>query len=116
MDRLAQGKAAERRAEAFLAAQGFVTLARNFRRRFGEIDLIMRDGESLVFIEVRMRESNNRVSAAESIDFRKRRKLLLVAEAYLQTSGWDGPSRFDVVLVGHEQAIDWIADAFDHDH
>jgi putative endonuclease len=116
MDRIARGRVAERSAEAFLVAQGLVLRARNFRRRFGEIDLIMRDGESLVFIEVRMRESRSLVSAAESIDFRKRRKLLLTAEAYLQASGWDGPSRFDVVLVDHEHAIEWITDAFDHDH
>lgn len=95
--------------------QGMRLRGRNFRRRFGEIDLIMQDADALVFVEVRKRDRRNLVSAADSIDFRKRRKLLRTAEAYLQASGWEGPCRFDVVLLDRENAIEWIPDAFNQD-
>lgn len=104
--------AAEQVAEIFLQTHGLQLVERNFRRRFGEIDLIMLDQDSLVFVEVRKRSSSRFVDAAESIDWRKQRKLLRTAEAYLQQNFWHGPCRFDVVVLDKNDTVEWLQDAF----
>ncbi|MBN8762854.1 MAG: YraN family protein [Thiobacillus sp. 63-78] len=107
------GQTAEARAAAFLQARGLKLLARNWRCRFGEIDLIMRDGATLVFIEVRLRSRNDFGGAAASVTPAKQRKLLAAARQYLATLKTLPPCRFDVVALSGDDAPDWIRNAFD---
>ena len=79
--------------------EGLTIVARNFRTRFGEIDLIARDGRTLVFVEVRMRRSAAYGGAAESITPRKRGRLVAAANGYLALLGREPPCRFDAVLL-----------------
>jgi putative endonuclease len=101
----------------YLRARGLELLARNWTSRGGEIDLVMRDRDTLVFVEVRYRSSIDYGGALASIGPAKRRRLLRAASAYLQTSpyGADAPARFDVAaLAGPVEAprVEWIRDAF----
>ena len=108
------GQHAETHAERFLEAQGLKRVARNWRCRFGEIDLIMRDQHTLVFVEVRMRSSANFGGAAASVTSSKQRKLLAAAKLYLGTLSELPPCRFDVVaLTSNGAAPQWIQSAFD---
>lgn len=107
------GTDAEDRAEAMLRRAGLRPITRNYRCRGGEIDLIMRDGSHLVFVEVRYRRSNAFGGALASIDARKRRRLVVAAQHYLMASGWQGPCRFDAVGLGSQpQDQQWVRDAF----
>ncbi len=111
----ALGNAAESQALAYLQAQGLILVQRNFRCRSGELDLIMRDAETLVFVEVRSRRSVQYGSPAESVTPAKQQKLLNAAAAYLQRQTLDLPCRFDVVAIlksAHQLHIEWIKDAF----
>ncbi len=98
------GKQAEDLASRELAARGYQILQRRFRTRWGEIDIIARDGETLVFVEVRARAGEDYGSAEESITARKEWRMTRMAEAYLfdQRLG-EVDCRFDVV------AVDWSA-------
>ena len=107
-----RGREAELRAADFLAAQGLRIVARNWRCRFGEIDLVVRDGATLVFVEVRMRRSDAFGGAAESIHAAKRRKLFAAANLYLSAHRADSPCRFDAVLIGADGRMSWLRDAF----
>jgi len=109
----ASGALAEARAEAHLAAHGLAVVERNWRCRFGEIDLIAKDGETLVFVEVRSRTSTAFGGALASIDAAKQRRLAAAARQYLARSGADVPCRFDAVLIEHDGRIEWLRDAFD---
>lgn len=107
------GQAAEVAAAEFLTRRGLAILHRNFRCRFGEIDLIARDGDTVVFVEVRMRARGDFGSAAESITATKRARLVKAAGLYLAGQRKTPRCRFDVVLVsGPEGRIEWIRDAF----
>ena len=108
-----RGTDAEHEARAFLETQGLRFVAANYHSRRGEIDLVMRDGESLVFVEVRLRNNPGYGSAAASVDWRKQRKLVATAEHYLQRHPHDGPARFDVVAIARGNTIDWIRNAFE---
>ncbi len=92
------GRAAEDYALAMLQKAGLRLLERNFRCRFGEIDLIMREGSVLVFVEVRHRSSARFGSAAESVTPRKLQRLLAAARVYLgrHAEFGDCPMRFDL--------------------
>lgn len=112
-EHLKLGSAAENAAADFLQQQGLKLIARNFRCPYGEIDLIMQDGKTLVFIEVRLRNSNNFGGAAMSITQSKQQKLKRSAERYMQIHG-ECACRFDAVLM---QTIDtgtleWVHNAF----
>ena len=106
------GRDAETRAEAMLKRAGLKTVTRNFRCRGGEIDLVMRDGEHLVFVEVRYRSHSDFGGAAGSIGTKKQRRVILAAGHFLQSSRWSGPCRFDVVAFEHGHDGHWIRDAF----
>lgn len=93
------GARAESLAAAFLQAKGLTVLERNFRAKVGEIDLVARDGDEVAFVEVRARRSRDFGGAAASIDLAKRRKLVRAAKVWLAARGWDGPCRFDAVVV-----------------
>ncbi len=72
---------------------------RNWRTRFGEIDIVAEESGTLVFVEVRSRSTSDRGSAAESVGPRKQRQLRLLADQYLQATGHDGPCRIDVIAI-----------------
>jgi len=115
--RAATGKQAEARACEYLQARGLTLVERNYLCKRGEIDLIMQDKHSTVFVEVRYRRNDHFGSSAESVDWRKQAKLLATAEHYLQQHPKAAQSvcRFDVVALTTEngqQTIDWIIDAF----
>lgn len=107
------GPAAESRAEAFLQTHGLKLLARNWRCRFGEIDLIMQDGATRVFVEVRLRSRSDFGGAAASVTPAKQKKLLAAARQYLTTLRTLPPCRFDVVALTADAPPDWIKNAFD---
>ncbi len=107
------GQSAEARAEAFLQSRGLTPLARNWRCRFGEIDLIMQEGPTRVFVEVRLRSREDFGGAAASVTVAKQRKLLAAARQYLATLPVLPPCRFDVVAIHGDTAPDWIRNAFD---
>lgn len=108
------GKEAEHLAAQFLQRQHLILLEKNYCCRFGEIDLIMREGTTLVFVEVRMRSNNSFGGAAASITTAKQSKLIRAARHYLSRLNATPPCRFDAVLLtGHrDQKIEWIRDAF----
>jgi putative endonuclease len=109
----AVGDAKEQLARAYLERQGLVHVAHNVRCRHGEIDLIMRDGGTLVFVEVRYRRSERFGGAIASIDRRKQARLTAAAGYYLQRHPSPLPCRFDVVAIGAGDRVDWIRNAFD---
>jgi len=106
------GVRAEALAAEFLTRQGLAIVARNFRTRFGEIDLIARDGRVLVFVEVRMRRSDAFGGAVESITARKRARLVAAANGYLAMLGREPPCRFDAILMHalDPRTIEWRRD------
>lgn len=113
---LQRGVAAEVLAEKFLVNRGMRILARNFRVKGGEIDLICADGTTTVFVEVRLREGSGFGGAVASITAHKQRRLILAAQHWLLKHG-ECPCRFDCVLLdGLETAkIEWLRGAFSAD-
>lgn len=112
------GKAAEDYALTCLKQRGLKLLMRNYRSRFGEIDLILLDQGTLVFAEVRCRSSRRFGSALESVDPRKQKRLIQAAKHYLANHRSDTLARFDVLALtptpeGFE--LEWIRDAFQVD-
>lgn len=101
------GVAAEQWARQFLQQQGLQPIAQNYRSRFGEIDLIMRDGATLVFVEVRLRSNVHFGGAAGSIDQRKQQRLIATAQHYLAELNAIPPCRFDVILMDDVQGKNW---------
>jgi putative endonuclease len=119
MDRRQLGAEAERLAAAHLAASGLAILLRNYRRRTGELDIVARDGEVLVVVEVRLRASAAFGGAGASIDGRKRARIVRTARQLLQERRDLAalPVRFDVILVGslalRPVPVEWIRHAFE---
>jgi len=111
------GQLVEQQAEQFLRKQGLKTLERNFHTKAGEIDLIMEDGDSLVFVEVRYRRQRGYGDGADSVTWHKQQRLIRAAQVYLQTRRQhDRPCRFDIVAGHGEQEniqLHWIKNAFD---
>jgi putative endonuclease len=110
------GLAGEAAAAAQLAREGLTIVARGFRARCGEIDLIARDGGVVVFVEVKTRTSSAFGSPAEAVTAEKRRRIARAASLFLARSGWsDRACRFDVVEVfpvGEGWRVTRISDAF----
>lgn len=112
------GKQAEDLACQYLHQQGLHLIERNFTTRFGEIDLIMRDQDTTVFVEVRFRKQNDLVDPLSSIDQRKQHKLIRTAQSYLQrhNDAALSPARFDVIAITEDRSqatIQWIKNAFE---
>ena len=118
MTRRDAGRHWELHALEHLRGEGLVPVARNFHSRFGEIDLVMRDGAALVFVEVRFRGPGAQVRAAETITADKQRRLVRTAEYFLlRNPNWrDASMRFDVIAIdaadGQPAALQWYRDAF----
>lgn len=108
------GNQAESLACTYLQRAGLVLVARNYRCRQGELDLVMDEQGTLVFIEVRYRRSSGFGSPAESVHTSKRLRLIAAARHYLHEHASDQPCRFDVIAISGDKPyqIDWIRDAF----
>lgn len=108
------GAAAEQLAARFLQQHGLKLLQRNYSCRLGEIDLILQDGATLVFAEVRLRRRTDFGGAAASIDAAKQARLVRAAQHYLAALGHTPPCRFDAVLLQSTggKDIEWVKDAF----
>ena len=105
----------ESAALAHLGEAGLQLLARNVRFKGGELDLVMRDGDTTVFVEVRYRADSRHGGGAASVDLRKRRKLVLAAQLFLQRHPAlaQQPCRFDVVEAsGEPPRLNWLRAAF----
>jgi len=117
-DHLLRGDEAEGHARRFLESRGLLCVDANVRSRFGEIDLVMRDRETIVFVEVRYRRPTRFVDALDSVGPAKRRKLVATASWYLARRPRlaEAPVRFDVVAIDGRSpgrnALQWIVDAF----
>ncbi|MDP6263870.1 MAG: YraN family protein [Pseudomonadales bacterium] len=125
---LETGKQAETVALKHLRKNGLTLIERNYRCRLGEIDLIMKHRDLLVFIEVRFRKSDQFGSGAESVDYHKKRKLILTAKHFLALHRRYGKHdcRFDVISASpaasavpraalSDMQIEWFQDAFQND-
>jgi putative endonuclease len=104
-------------AERYLIAGGMRCITRNYRCKAGEIDLIMADGEVLVFVEIRSRSDSQFGSPIETVTATKQRRIIRAARHYLQSHfrTAEPPCRFDVIGVHGIAAaapIDWVKDAF----
>lgn len=112
--RSAAGARAEQLAAQFLQQRGLKLLQQNYRCRFGEIDLILQDGDTLVFAEVRLRSRGDFGGAAASINAAKQGKLSRAAQHYLASLARIPPCRFDAVLLQAQDGsdIEWVKDAF----
>lgn len=112
-----RGEWAEDLACRHLQGEGCELIVRNYRCRAGEIDLVMRLGDTVLFVEVRYRGRADFGTGAESVNARKRGRLLAAAQHYLQrvAGAEEPPCRFDVVSISpaeHGPRIEWIPDAF----
>lgn len=110
---LQRGETTELLACKHLQASGLKLLQQNYRLKMGEIDLIMRDGDTIVFVEVRYRKNNRYGGALYSIDPRKQMRLLRTAQHYLQSRAPNAPARFDVIAVDGSNDIHWVKNAFE---
>jgi len=114
---LQSGREAEDHARRYLARRGLKLVTRNYRSPYGEIDLIMRERDMLVFVEVRFRQNTEFGLAAETVGPRKQARLRATAEHYLMNTkgASDKPCRFDVVALAGDPtngSINWYPDAF----
>lgn len=112
------GRHAEDIAMHHLLKQKLVLLARNVSVRGGELDLVMLEGETLVFVEVRLRRRSSMVSASESVDRVKQLRLIHTAQCYLaqHPNHAHRPCRFDVIAItqhANEQRLAWYKNAFE---
>ncbi|GHE48116.1 YraN family protein [Sphingobacterium griseoflavum] len=111
---LEDGKRGELLAADYLRSQGYVTVTTNWRDRYCEIDIIAKDGDTLVFVEVKSRTSTLFGEPDSFVDIRKQQLIIRAADAYLHVSGHEGEIRFDIVSVylGQKNHIELIKDAF----
>jgi putative endonuclease len=107
-----EGDAGEERALRYLEKQGMKLVERNFRCKGGEIDLIMQDGSTLVFVEVRMRAGTGFGGAAASVTARKQARLVIAAQTFLQRYHMPPACRFDVIAIDAGQ-MDWLRNAIE---
>jgi putative endonuclease len=111
-----QGKLAETLAQNLLESNNLTLLQKNYHCRYGEIDLVMQDKSTLVFVEVRFRNSERFGGALESIDTKKQNKLRITAQHYMQKHNNKLNARFDVVILSSlsdQNKINWIKYAFE---
>ncbi len=116
-NRYQKGKEGERLAAEFLEQRGCELLDRNFRCQLGEIDLVVRDGKTVVFVEVKSRKGLRHGLPQEAVSRVKQRRLTLVARWYLKANRLERHSaRFDVVAITWEEKkpeVTWIVNAFE---
>lgn len=118
-ERLDLGKWGEELALKKIKSMGYRCIEQNYRCSLGEVDIVARDGESLVFIEIKTRKGRSLGFSKEAINARKRRQLSKVALAYMKAKNCcDVKSRFDVVAINLKDGpeIEIIKNAFDLDY
>lgn len=116
IDARACGAAAEQAAASWLSTQGLTLVAHNQHAKGGELDLVMRDGDILVFVEVKHRTNTRHGHPLEMVTASKQRRLIKAARFYLHRNGLSCPCRFDVVAAtGHAPDLDfvWVQAAFE---
>ena len=97
------GNSAEDLAAKFLKAKGFKIITKQFSTRFGEIDLIARLGDEIVFVEVKARKSSAFGHPEESVTDKKLEKITMVAQEYLKKKGWESREhRIDVIAISYD--------------
>lgn len=111
-----KGNAAEELACEYLQRHGLDLIERNFRCRYGEVDLVMRHQDTIVFVEVRFRKQHGLVDGLQSVDHNKQRKLINSANHYLQINRLSDntPARIDVIAVSMDATrhqFDWVQNA-----
>ncbi|WP_020409298.1 YraN family protein [Hahella ganghwensis] len=110
------GQSVEKQAARYLRQKGLAIVRQNYRCKGGEIDIIAREKETLVFVEVRHRKSNRFGTPAETVTHRKQQRIILAARNYLLTLKNQPACRFDVIESWPEQStnvnFNWIKDAF----
>ncbi len=115
--RVEKGRAGELLATAFLEERGMEILTRNFRCPIGEIDIVGRDGKTIVFVEVRSRSDSSHGLPQESVSYVKQRRLTRLAQWYLKKHRMERQSaRFDVIAItmeAEEPRVTWIPNAFE---
>ncbi len=115
--RASLGKLGEDLAVGELERRGYAILARRYRRRGGELDIVARDGETLVFVEVKTREGDAFGDGHEAVTALKRRRMTQIAIDYMMRHRLTGvPCRFDVVSIrvdGGRPSIELVQNAFD---
>lgn len=106
------GRAAEAVALRYLQSKGYQLKARNYRYQRGEIDLVMRAGRRLVFVEVKARNQAAFGAPEEAMNDKQRARIVDTAQAYIEAHGWHSDIRFDVVAIDHTQRCTHFRDAF----
>jgi len=109
---LVQGEKSEHQAYHYLLQQGLQLVEKNFSCKYGEIDLIMREANILVIVEVRFRKSNKYGGALESISQKKQSRIIATTQYYLSSHKIDSLIRFDVITMSNDHDINWIKNAF----
>ena len=109
---LIRGDRSEQLACNYLEKQGLQLIDKNFRCKYGELDLIMRDDKALIIVEVRFRKSNQFGGAIESISRKKQSRIIATTQYYLSTHRVDSSIRFDVIAMSNDNDINWIKNAF----
>lgn len=110
--RQVQGQAGEDTALAHLTTHGLSLVERNFRCKGGEIDLIMRQRDTLVFVEVRKRADMRHGGAAASVTSAKQARLIIAAQIFLQRNKMPPACRFDVIAIDGD-VLTWLQNAID---
>ncbi len=107
------GRIAEEEAQRFLEGAGFAVLARNWRHRDGELDLVVENGTERVFVEVKSRKTNRGPSPTRNLSMRQKERIFAAARQYLERHPSCGSIRFDVVSYIHETGkLEHFPDAF----
>jgi putative endonuclease len=109
---LLRGENAEEQAHDYLLKKGLKSVCRNYRCKFGELDLIMMDHHSLVIIEVKFRKTDKYGSALECVTRTKQSRIVAATHHYLSTHPVDCPIRFDVIAISGDSKIEWVQNAF----
>lgn len=107
-DKIKKGKAGEMLAEKFLIEKGYVVRERNYRYRKAEIDLIVQQGQWLVFVEVKARSSTAFGHPESFVDRKKVQNVLMAADDYIHKINWQGQVRYDVVSISLRSAEDEV--------
>jgi putative endonuclease len=110
-DKIKKGKEGEATAEQFLVGQGYEIVARNYRFKRSEVDLIVRKENWLVFVEVRLRNSTTFGHPEQTISEAKQKKVMEGAAQYLEETNWKGNVRYDVVAITRKEIMHF-EDAF----
>ena len=107
------GQRGEKQAVTFLKSKGYRILAKNYRNRFGEIDIIAQDGENLVFVEVKTRTNDNFGTPEEAVNTNKLKKIMMVASNFMQEQGLeDVQPRFEVVSIVDGKTLRLISNIY----